>query len=177
MHTERVGRMATLIAVELGLSSRDAAMIGEAALLHDVGKVGVSDTVLFKAGALDVVEVGQMREHPRIGASILSGSNSEVLQTAEEIAQSHHEWWDGTGYPAGLVGNEIPLTARIVAVADVFDALTHMRPYKGPWPVAEAVAEINRLGGRQFDPQVVEAFNRLDHEAASQYTSSAVTTR
>lgn len=162
-HTERVGHTAALIAAELGLGPRDAAMIGEAALLHDVGKVGVSDTVLFKAGALDADEVQQMREHARVGAAILSGSNSEVLKTAEEIAEAHHEWWDGNGYPAALAGNEIPLTARIVAVADVFDALTHERPYKLAWHFEDAVAEIHRLSGSQFDPQVVEAFDRLDH--------------
>jgi len=166
-HTERVGRTAALIAGELGLGPCDAAMIGEAALLHDVGKVGVSDTVLFKEGALDPVEVQQMHEHARVGADILSGSNSEVLRTAEEIAACHHEWWDGSGYPAGLIGNEIPLTARIVAVADVFDALTHERPYKPAWQVEDAVAEIRRLSGRQFDPQVVEAFGRLDHYGAA----------
>lgn len=162
-HTERVGRTATLISLQLGLSPADAAMIGEAALLHDVGKVGVSDTVLFKEGALDEVETELMHEHARVGADILSGSNSEVLRTAEEIAAYHHEWWDGSGYPAGLAGNEIPLTARIVAVADVFDALTHERPYKQAWTVEDAVAEIHTLSGRQFDPQVVRAFDRLDH--------------
>lgn len=162
-HTERVGHTVTLVALELGLGAADAEMIGEAALLHDVGKVGVSDTVLFKPGALDAEEIGQIHEHARVGAAILSGSKSDVLRTAEEIAACHHEWWDGSGYPAGLAGNAIPLTARIVAVADVFDALTHERPYKHAWPVGAAVEEIRRLSGHQFDPQVVEAFNRLDH--------------
>ncbi len=166
-HTERVGRTAALIAAQLGLTRSDAAMIGEAAILHDVGKVGVSDTILFKDGPLDPVEVQQIHEHTRVGADILSGSTSDVLHTAEEIAANHHEWWDGTGYPAGLIGKEIPLTARIVAVADVFDALTHERPYKHAWGVAEAVAEIHRLSGSQFDPQVVEAFDRIDHDLAA----------
>lgn len=166
-HTERVGHTAALIATQLGLTASDAAMIGEAAILHDVGKVGVSDTVLFKEGPLDPVEVQQIHEHTRVGADILSGSTSDVLHTAEEIAANHHEWWDGTGYPAGLVGNEIPLTARIVAVADVFDALTHERPYKQAWSVEEAVEEIRRLSGSQFDPQVVEAFDRIDHHQAA----------
>ncbi len=163
-HTDRVGRTAALIAAELGLGPHDAALIGEAALLHDVGKVGVADSVLLKEGSLDPVEVEQMREHTRVGADILSGSTSEVLRTAEEIAACHHEWWDGSGYPAGLTGNEIPLAARIVAVADVFDALTHERPYKPAWHVEDAVEEIHRLEGHQFDPVCVDAFDLLDHD-------------
>lgn len=172
VHTERVSRTTALIAAAIGLSPRDCAMIGEAALLHDVGKVGVSDTVLFKPGALEPEELEQIHHHARVGAEILSGSRSAVLRTAEEIAQSHHEWWDGTGYPAGLAGNEIPLTARIVAVADVFDALTHERPYKHAWLVEEAVAEIHRLSGVQFDPQIVDAFDRLDAGALVEIESS-----
>jgi len=166
-HTERVGATAALIARQLGLAPADAATIGEAAILHDVGKVGVRDTVLFKEDPLDADEVQQIHEHTRVGADILSGSKSGVLHTAEEIAAYHHEWWDGSGYPAGLIGDEIPLTARIVAVADVFDALTHERPYKRAWSVEEAVDEIHRLSGSQFDPQVVAAFSRLDHHLAA----------
>ena len=93
---------------------------------------------------------------------ILSGSSSPVLRAGEEIARGHHEWWDGTGYPTGLRGDEIPLFARVVAVADVFDALTHARPYKRAWPVAKAVAEIRKLSGAQFDPKIVDAFEQID---------------
>jgi PAS domain S-box-containing protein len=161
-HTERVGCAAARIAAALGLDERAIALIREAAPLHDVGKVGVPDAVLLKPGRLTAEEFEHVRRHAATGAAILSGSRSEVLQTAEAIAGAHHEWWDGGGYPRGLRGEEIPLCARIVALADVFDALTHARPYKEPWAVAEAVAEIRRLRGRQFDPRVVDAFELLD---------------
>ena len=104
----------------------------------------------------------QVKKHPVNGARILAGSSSDVLQLAERIALGHHEWWDGSGYPQGLAGEEIPLCARIVAVADVFDALTHARPYKNAWPVAQAIDEIRRLRGRQFDPQIVDVLTELD---------------
>jgi PAS domain S-box-containing protein len=161
-HTERIRQSAALLAVELGLSESDVELIRDAAPLHDIGKLGVSDAVLLKPGKLTPEELGHMRRHAETGATILSGSSSDVLRLAEEIARSHHEWWNGTGYPHGLRGDEIPLSARIVAVADVFDALTHKRPYKPAWPVEEAVAEIRRLRGVQFDPQVVDAFDALD---------------
>jgi PAS domain S-box-containing protein/putative nucleotidyltransferase with HDIG domain len=161
-HTERIRRSAALLATALGLSDAEVELIRDAAPLHDIGKLGVSDTVLLKPGKLTPEELEHMRQHAETGATILSGSSSDVLGLAEQIAQSHHEWWNGTGYPAGLRGDEIPLCARIVAVADVFDALTHKRPYKQAWPVEEAVAEIRRLRGVQFDPQVVDAFDELD---------------
>jgi response regulator RpfG family c-di-GMP phosphodiesterase len=103
-----------------------------------------------------------MRAHPECGAEILTGSHSDVLQMAEEIALTHHEWWDGSGYPNRLSEDQIPLSGRIVALADVFDALTHARPYKVPWTLDEALQEINHLEGRQFDPKVVAAFFQLD---------------
>ena len=103
-----------------------------------------------------------MQTHAATGASILTGSSSQVLETAEEICRSHHEWWDGSGYPDGLCGEDIPLAARIVALADVFDALTHARPYKEAWSLEDAVAEIRRLRDLQFDPRVVDAFEQLD---------------
>jgi PAS domain S-box-containing protein len=160
-HNERVSRTAGLIAAELGLERRLVKLIGEAALLHDVGKVGVSDAILFKPGPLTPAELDHVHRHAETGASILSGSHSEVLRIAEEIARSHHEWWDGTGYPDGLSGTAIPLSARIAAIADVYDALTNTRPYKRPWPAADALAEILSLAGRQFDPDAVRAFARV----------------
>ena len=164
-HTERVGSTAALIADQLGMSDEQVALIRLAAPLHDVGKLAVSDTILLKPGKLTTDEFRQMQTHVTAGAALLAGSSSKVLQLAEEIALSHHERWDGTGYPLNLSEDAIPLSGRIVAVADVFDALTHARPYKVAWPVANAVEEIQRLSGRQFDPQVVAAFEMLNHQA------------
>ena len=161
-HTERIRNSAALLAAELGLNESDVELIEDAAPLHDIGKLGVSDAVLLKPGKLTADELEHVRRHAELGARILSGSSSRVLQAGEEIALSHHEWWDGTGYPARLRGEAIPLFGRVVAVADVFDALTHERPYKRAWPVDEAVKEIRRLRGLQFDPRVVDAFERLD---------------
>jgi putative two-component system response regulator len=140
----------------------EVSLIGQAAPLHDIGKLAVSDTVLLKPGKLTAEEFEQIKGHPAAGAAILSGSTSGVLCLGEEIALRHHERWDGSGYPAGLKGDAIPLSGRIVALADVFDALTHARPYKQAWPIDEAVAEICRLEVRQFDPAVVDAFQGLD---------------
>ncbi|HEY6399751.1 MAG TPA: HD domain-containing phosphohydrolase [Solirubrobacteraceae bacterium] len=161
-HTERVARTAFLLAQAIGLPERVASLIHQAAPLHDLGKLAVGDAVLLKPGKLSVAEFEHVKKHPRAGAAILTGSASEVLQLAEEIARSHHEWWEGSGYPAGLVGEAIPLSGRIVAVADVFDALTHIRPYKHAWSITAALAEIHRLRGRQFDPALVDAFLELD---------------
>ncbi|MDQ3890854.1 MAG: HD domain-containing protein [Actinomycetota bacterium] len=161
-HTQRVARTAALLAERLPLPDADASLIRQAAPLHDIGKLAVSDAVLLKPGRLTCEEFEQIKGHAEAGAAILAESTSSVLRLAQEIALTHHEWWNGHGYPAGLEGDEIPLTGRIVALADVFDALTHERPYKQAWPVAEAVTEIRRLAGRQFDPTVVAAFAELD---------------
>jgi len=166
-HTERVGRAAEQLARRLGLAEAEVVLIRQAAPLHDVGKLGISDRILLKPGKLTAAEFDEVRKHPAAGARILAGSGSDVLQLAERIALSHHEWWDGSGYPAGLAGEQIPLCARIVALADVYDALTHTRPYKEAWPIDRSVAEIRALSGRQFDPRVVAAFEQLDpHELA-----------
>ncbi len=157
-HTSRVGEMAGAIARQLALDPKQVWMIRLAAPLHDLGKVGIPDSILLKAGRLSDDEIEQMQRHTLIGQGILAGSRSELLQVAEEIAVSHHERWDGTGYPHGLAGEDIPLSGRIVAVADVFDALTNSRPYKSAWPVWEAIEEIRALSGKHFDPAVVEAF-------------------
>jgi putative two-component system response regulator len=161
-HPQRVGRTAALLAETLGLAPDVVVTIRTAAPLHDVGKVGVPDRILLKPGRLTAAEFGLMKSHALIGADILSGSTWPVLQMAEEIALSHHERWDGTGYPDGLVEEAIPMSGRIVIVADNFDALTHSRPYAEAWDADKAAAEIRRQSGQHFDPQVVEAFGELD---------------
>ncbi len=157
-HTRRVGARAARLAAALGLDPVAVELIGQAAPLHDVGKVGVPDAILLKPGPLDDDELERVRAHTEIGRRILAGSTSPVLRMAEAIAHTHHERWDGTGYPRGVAGETIPLAGRIVAVADVFDALTHVRPYKPAWPAERAHAELRAQAGRQFDPAVVEAF-------------------
>jgi putative two-component system response regulator len=162
-HAWRIGRVSALLAPRLGCPDREVELIRRAAPLHDVGKIGIPDAILLKPGPLSAGEFEQIKTHTTIGAEILSGSRSAVLRLAEQISLTHHERWDGGGYPRGLCGEEIPLAGRIVAVADVFDALTHARPYKEAWPVEKAVAEILDQAGRQFDPRVLDAFSRLDH--------------
>jgi len=156
-HTNRVGRLSALLAKELDVSPEEVDLIMRAAPLHDLGKVAIADKILLKEGSLTEDERVVMREHALLGAELLGGGGSEIMKMAEAIAQSHHERWDGQGYPHGLAGEDIPLPARIVSVADSFDALTHSRPYKEAWPVPEALAEIERESGLQFDPQVVKA--------------------
>jgi putative two-component system response regulator len=160
-HTERVACTAALLAQTMGLPDDDVGTLRLAATLHDVGKVGISDAILLKPGRLTPEEFAEMQRHTTFGAEMLAGSPSPVLQMAERIALGHHERWDGCGYPLGLVGPATPLPARIVAVADVFDALTHERPYKEAWPVERARAEIEACAGTQFDPDVVAAFLSL----------------
>jgi putative two-component system response regulator len=160
-HTYRVGQLAVMIAKGLGQSQEQLEVLRLAATLHDVGKIGVPDHVLMKPGRLTVEEFEIIKLHTNIGAEILGGSNFTILQLAREIALSHHERWNGTGYPNGLKGTEIPLSGRIVALADVFDALTHDRPYKRAWRLDEAIAEIKRLSGLQFDPQLVSILLHL----------------
>lgn len=163
-HTQRVARMSAAVAEALELSAHQTALIRQAAPLHDVGKIAVSDLILLKPGKLTDEEFDLMKSHAASGAALLADGKSEVVVMAERIAGSHHERWDGRGYPKGLAGEDIPLEGRILAVADVFDALTHHRPYKQAWPAADAVTEIRRQSGYQFDPRVVEAFLTLQHE-------------
>src|SRR4051794_4355300 len=157
-HTERIGELAAAIGTRMGLSEESVALLREAAPLHDIGKLAIPDSVLLKPGRLSEEEQELMQTHTALGARLLFGSRSPALQLAGDIAESHHEWWDGSGYPLGLIGSDIPLVGRVVAVADVFDALTHERPYKPAWPVEQAVALIRSSAGTQFDPRVVEAF-------------------
>lgn len=171
-HTQRVGRTAALVADGLEVGPEEAELIRYAATLHDVGKIGVSDSILLKPARLTADEFEQMKSHVTVGAMILSGSRSPLLRVAEQVALTHHEWWDGTGYAAGLKGDEIPLAGRIVAVADVFDALVNHRPYKAAMSLDQALEEIRGLRGKQFDPDVVAAFEALDHEQLLQPVGS-----
>jgi PAS domain S-box-containing protein/putative nucleotidyltransferase with HDIG domain len=157
-HTRRVGELAGRLAERLGLSAEETRLIRLAAPLHDVGKIGIPDAILLKPGRLTRREFETIKSHTTIGAEMLAGGAFPLLARAEEIARTHHERWDGSGYPAGLAGEEIPMAGRIVAIVDVFDALTHDRPYKDAWTVEDAVAEIERQRGRHFDPRVVDAF-------------------
>lgn len=157
-HSYRVGMLSALIADEYGCDHETCFMVELAARLHDIGKIGVPDAILLKPDKLNDAERQIMRTHTTVGAELLSKSNIPHMQMAEEIARHHHEWWDGSGYPGNVSGTAIPLSARITALADVFDALTHKRPYKEPWPIDAALAEIARLKGAQFDPQLTDVF-------------------
>ena len=157
-HSYRVGKMAALIAQEFGCDDETCYMIELAARLHDIGKIGVPDAILLKPDKLNASEQQIMRTHTTVGAELLSKSNIPHMQMAEEIARYHHEWWNGAGYPSNLSGSAIPLAARITALADVFDALTHKRPYKVAWPIDAALDEIMQLKGSQFDPQLTDLF-------------------
>jgi CHASE2 domain-containing sensor protein len=160
-HIERISRMCGQLARAAGLSDAEAELIGEASALHDVGKIGIPDAVLLKPGKLSAEEWDIMRKHPTIGARMLENSASPLIQRAETIAQTHHERWDGSGYPAGLAGEDIPLEGRICAVCDVFDALLSSRCYKPAWPLEDVLAELQRQRGSQFDPELVDVFLTL----------------
>jgi PAS domain S-box-containing protein/putative nucleotidyltransferase with HDIG domain len=157
-HTRRVGDLSAQIAEKLGLDNEIVRLIRLAAPLHDVGKIGIPDAVLLKPGRFTDRELAHMQRHTTIGAEMLAGGAYPQLAIAEQIAASHHERYDGNGYPQGLAGEDIPIAARIVSVADVFDALTHERPYKEAWPLEKALTELRSQSGRQFDPKVIEAF-------------------
>jgi len=158
MHVIRMSHYAQRLALAVGCGADWAEDLLNAAPMHDVGKIGIPDAVLRKPGPLDADEWATMRRHPEIGAEIIGEHPSGVLRLARSVALAHHEKWDGRGYPAGLAGEQIPLEARIVAIADVFDALTSERPYKQAWPVHEAMAHIQGEAGRHFDPALVERF-------------------
>jgi putative two-component system response regulator len=156
-HTHRVGDLAALLATGAGLSTPQVDLIRRAAPLHDVGKIGIPDSILLKAGRLTDEEQRIMRTHVTIGALMLAGGRSALVQTAERIALLHHERWDGKGYPYGYAGERIPIEARVVAVADFLDALTHKRPYRPAWSIKKTIAEIVAGRGAHFDPAVVDA--------------------
>lgn len=157
-HIVRMSRYSQLLALAVGVSETEAEMVLNASPMHDIGKIGIPDNVLLKKGKLEPDEWKIMQTHVDIGVEILSGSSSALMDMAAEIAQNHHEKWDGSGYPHALAGEDIPLTGRIVAVADVFDALTTERPYKKAWPVNEAVEFLKEQSGKHFEPRLVDAF-------------------
>jgi HD-GYP domain-containing protein (c-di-GMP phosphodiesterase class II) len=160
-HTQRVGELAARLARHLGHEDRTVWLIRQVAPLHDLGKIAIPDTVLLKPGRLTREEFEVVKTHAVLGARVLAGGESDLLRAAERTVRSHHERWDGTGYPDGVAGNDIPLEGRLVHVADVFDVLVHERPYKESWTVEAAAEEIRRGAGTQFDPDVVRAFEAL----------------
>ncbi|WP_417310542.1 HD domain-containing phosphohydrolase [Devosia sp.] len=172
-HTSRVANVARLIAEALGMSEAACRTIYLAAPLHDIGKVAVPDALLAKPGRLSDEELDLMKMHVPVGEAILAGANSELVRVASLIASSHHERWDGTGYPNRTAGEAIPIEGRITAVADVFDALCSERPYKPAWPIADARQEIQNSAGTQFDPACVAAFERQWSQIEALYSQAA----
>ncbi len=156
-HIKRMSNYAGTIAKKMGLSEEDVQILILAAPLHDIGKIGISDNILLKPGKLNAKEFDEMKRHPVIGAEILTGEHPLIV-SGREIALSHHEKWDGSGYPYGLAGKDIPIFGRICALADVFDALTSSRPYKKAWSMEKALAFISANSGSHFDPEIVTAF-------------------
>lgn len=150
-------RVSKLLALKLGLDDEFAELLLLAAPMHDIGKIGIPDAILLKPDKLTPEEFREIQKHPQIGAEILGESNSELIKLAKSVALCHHEKWDGLGYPQGLKGSEIPIEARIVAVADVFDALTNKRPYKEAWPIAQTLEFMVNQKEKHFDPQIVDA--------------------
>ncbi len=172
-HVERMSALCYRLGRAAGMDEAEASVLKRAAALHDVGKIGVPDAVLQKAGPLEADEWELIKQHTVIGAGILSGSRSPIVQVAEQIARTHHEHWDGGGYPEGLSGEQIPLPGRICSICDVFDALTSSRRYKTSWSVDEALAEITGQAGRQFDPALVERFMSLAPDLRREYGEDA----
>lgn len=158
LHIIRMSKYSELLAVAAGLSEDEGRMMLNASPMHDIGKIGIPDNILLKPGKLTPDEWAIMQTHTTIGADILKGHHSELMQMAGEIAMTHHEKWDGSGYPNGLKGEAIPLVGRVVAIADVFDALTTARPYKKAWPEDEAINYIQENSGSHFDPSLVTLF-------------------
>jgi len=166
-HIQRMSQYAAAVARRLGINDSTIEAILYAAPMHDVGKIGIPDQILTKPGRLDPVEWNIMKEHSILGVQILEGSDAESIKLAEIIARAHHEKWDGSGYPEGLKGSEIPLAARITAIADVFDALTSKRPYKEAFSLEKSFTIIREGRESHFDPQVVDAFFAVQAEILS----------
>ncbi|OPX54535.1 putative two-component system response regulator [Oceanospirillum multiglobuliferum] len=158
LHIVRMSKTSRLLGAAMGMNEAECELLLNASPMHDIGKIGIPDKVLLKPGKFEPEEWLLMQQHAQIGADILEGESSDLLSMAREIALTHHEKWDGSGYPNGLKGEEIPLVGRICAIADVFDALTSTRPYKKAWSIEDALALINENNGKHFDPAVVAAF-------------------
>ncbi len=176
-HTLRIGVLCRCLALKLGWSADQAQALMWASVAHDIGKLGIADSILLKPGPLDAAEWEAMKTHTTIGAALLAGSDNPLVQMAQSIALTHHERWDGSGYPAGLAGEEIPIAGRICAVVDVYDALLSKRAYKEAWLMQDVLAEIERGSGTQFDPALVSAFLRLAPELDDQLRASLVRER
>lgn len=162
-HIARMSQYSKLLALEFGMGEQQAELLRQAAPMHDVGKIGIPDAILLKPGRLTPDEFDHMKQHAAIGAQILANSSSPLLQLAHKLALEHHEKWDGSGYPNGLKGEQISVEGRIVAIADVFDALTSKRPYKEAWGVEEALEHMQAQAGKHFDPHLINLFvNKLD---------------
>ena len=158
LHIIRMSKISAILGRAMGMSKDKEVLLLHASPMHDIGKIGIPDDILLKPGKLDADEWTTMKTHAQIGADILSGSDSDLLEMASMIALTHHEKWNGSGYPNGLAGEDIPLEGRVTAIADVFDALTSERPYKKAWPVEKALALIKDESGKHFDPAVVDKF-------------------
>jgi len=161
LHIVRMSKISMLLGQACGMDDYQADLLLNASPMHDIGKIGIPDHILLKPGKLDAEEWGIMKTHAEIGANILSGGGSDLLDMASEIAMTHHEKWDGSGYPSNLEGEAIPLSGRISAVADVFDALTSERPYKKAWAVEDAVEFMAKQSNKHFDPMLIKYFNDL----------------
>lgn len=161
LHIIRMSKMSALLGKAVGMDEQEVDLLLNASPMHDIGKIGIPDHILLKPGKFEPEEWQIMQTHAQIGADILSNDDSDLLKMATEIALTHHEKWDGSGYPNGLKGEAIPLTGRVTALADVFDALTSVRPYKQAWPLQKAVDYIKEQSGRHLDPRIVEHFKVL----------------
>lgn len=158
MHVLRMSHFSKVLALAYGFTEYQADMLLHAAPMHDIGKIGIPDSIMLKPGKLTDEEFAIMKTHPQIGADILGDEDSGLISLAKKVALTHHERWDGTGYPNGLKGEEIPIEGRIVALADVFDALTSQRPYKDPWPIDETLDYLRTQKGKHFEPKLVDLF-------------------
>ena len=173
-HCYRVGHLAGMLARQIGMDETFCVQVEHAARLHDIGKIAVNELILLKPGPLDASEMSAMRLHTEVGAQILAGSDDPTLRMAVDVARHHHEWWNGAGYPKKLSGREIPISARVCAFADVYDALTHARVYKKAWTHERALEEIVRLKGVQFDPDMIDAFIRVLDRYRSDLDANAI---
>jgi HD-GYP domain-containing protein (c-di-GMP phosphodiesterase class II) len=173
MHLLNISQSCYLLAKTLGFSKNEAETVKNASMLHDIGKVAIPDHILLKTGKLSDEEYNKMKTHTFYGGKILEGAKSKILQVAHKMSLFHHENYDGTGYPFGLKGSKIPIEARILSVADVFDALCMKRIYKKAWKISEAYKYMIEHSGSEFDPEVIEAFKHVFHEIKTPYIKKA----